>query len=166
MIRIVSFVCPKHEMREPLPLLMHKKLPKYDWSLVYTTPAAHRIFTKAQMEKEETVLTNKEDNHFVIITVSKTFVPSTGSVWASEPVPDESNLAHYLPVWKTPLTDLQGKPRAVDDHQPCVQIALLYKEGSLDMGNSEAIEDFARKYAVEEDLVNKAIEHCVGTERR
>ena len=72
-----------------------------------------------------------------------------------QPIPDNSNLPNYLPVWKTPLTDLQGKPRPADDYQPRVQIARLYKEGSLNMENNEAIEDFASNYAVEEDLIKK-----------
>lgn len=71
-----------------------------------------------------------------------------------------------MSVWETPLTDVQGKPRAVDDYQPRVQIALSYKEGGLHIDNNEAIENFARKYAVEEVLVKKAIEHHVDIERR
>ena len=34
------------------------------------------------------------------------------------------------------------------------------------MENNEAIEDFASNYAVEEDLIKKAIEHLVDIERR
>ena len=83
-----------------------------------------------------------------------------------QPVPDKSNFPHYLPVWKTPLTDLQGRPIPVDDYQPRVQIARLYKEGSLNMESNEALKDFASSYAVEEGLVKKAIEHLVDIERR
>ena len=66
-----------------------RKLPKYDWPerLVYITPAAHRVFTKEERMDNggETILTTKEDTHFVVIR-PKAFVPSTGSVWASKAV--------------------------------------------------------------------------------
>ena len=63
-------------------------MPKYDWreKLVYITPAAHRVLTKEeQFDNNQTILTTKDDNHFVVIR-PKAFVPSTASVWASETV--------------------------------------------------------------------------------
>lgn len=37
-----------------------------------------------------------------------------------QPVPDQSNLPHFLPIRETPITDEEGKPRNVDDYQPRV----------------------------------------------
>ena len=40
-----------------------------------------------------------------------------------QPVPDQANPPHFLPVWRTPLNNGQGKPRSVDDYQPRAQIS-------------------------------------------
>ena len=47
-----------------------------------------------------------------------------------QPVPDQANPPHFLPVWRTPLNNDQGKPRSVYDYQPQVQIFRLFKSGS------------------------------------
>ncbi len=69
-----------------------RKLPKYDWpnTLVYQTPAAHRVFTKVPVEEDEggeisDKLITDEDHHIVFVR-PKSFVPSNGSVYKSETV--------------------------------------------------------------------------------
>ncbi len=64
------------------------KLPKYDWpeKLVYQTPAAHRIFTKESvMKEEEEKLVTKDDNHIVFIH-PKAFAPTSGTSYKNESV--------------------------------------------------------------------------------
>ena len=58
-----------------------------------------------------------------------------------------------------PLNNDQCKPRTVDDYQPQVQISRLFKLGSLNLKNNEAIENFSMQYTTDSDLVEKAIEH-------
>ena len=74
-----------------------------------------------------------------------------------QPVLDQANPPHFLPVWRTPLNNDQGKPRSVGDYQPWVQIYRLFKSGSLDLENNGAIENFSMQYAMDSDLVRKAI---------
>ena len=78
-----------------------------------------------------------------------------------QPVPDQANPPHFLPVWRTTLNNDQGKPRSVDDYQPRAQISRLFKSGSLNLENNEAIENFSMQYATDSDLVKKAIEHLL-----
>ena len=72
-----------------------RALPKYDWpeKLVYIPPAAHRIFTKKGLIKDdEETLEKDEDHHFVYVR-PKAIFGSSGSVWASETV----DLIHRSP---------------------------------------------------------------------
>lgn len=81
-------------------------------------------------------------------------------------MPDESNLPHFLPVWRTLLTNTGSKPRPADDYQPRVQISRLFKAGTLNLDNNQAIVQFSKEYAVEVDLVKKAVEHLVDLKHR
>ena len=82
-----------------------------------------------------------------------------------QPVPDQANPPHFLPVWRMPLNNDQGKPRSVDDYQPRVQISRLFKSGFLNLENNEAIENFSMQYATDSDLVKKAFEHLLDIKR-
>ena len=68
-------------------------------------------------------------------------------------------MPHFLPVWKIPLTDDQGKARSVNEYKPRVQISRLFKEGSLNIEDNAAITNFSVNYAVVSELVKNAIEH-------
>ena len=62
-------------------------------SLVYITPAAHRISTtKGPIKDDEKTLETDEDHHFVYVR-PKAIIGSSGSVWASETV----DLRHRSP---------------------------------------------------------------------
>ena len=60
-----------------------------------------------------------------------------------QPVPDQVNPPLFHLVWRTPLNNDQSKPRSVDDHHPRIQISRLFKLGSLNLENNEAIENFS-----------------------
>ncbi|EDO46041.1 predicted protein [Nematostella vectensis] len=64
-----------------------RQLPKYDWpeKAVYQTPAAHRIMEKESitMDDGSEKLITVNDNHIVIVR-PKSYVPSSGTMWANE----------------------------------------------------------------------------------
>ena len=74
-----------------------------------------------------------------------------------QPVLDQANPPHFLPVWRMPLNNDQGKPRSFDDYQPRVQISRLFKLGSLNLENNEAIETLSMHYATDSDLAIKGL---------
>ena len=65
-----------------------------------------------------------------------------------------------------PLNNDQGKPRSFDDYQPRVQISRLFKLGSLNLENNEAIETLSMQYATDSDLAKKEIEHLLDIKQR
>ena len=70
-------------------------------------------------------------------------------------VADPEELFHFKPVNKTPTTDENGKPRGPDDFQPRANIKRLVSEGALSC--KEEVEQFSKKFAVEQDLVQAYI---------
>ena len=76
-----------------------------------------------------------------------------------QPMPDRGNPGHYLPVFKTPLVDKAGQPRAVDDWQPRAFITSMHKEGNISLDDKEVVKATADKRAVAEELVIACIEH-------
>ena len=58
---------------------------------------------------------------------------------------------------ETPTTDENGKPWAPDDFQPRANMKRLVSEGSLSC--KEEVEQFSKKFAVEQDLVQAYIAH-------
>ena len=77
------------------------------------------------------------------------------------PVSDQANPPHFLPVWRTPPNNDQGKPRSVDHYQPQVQICRLFKSGSSSLENNDAIGNLSMQYGTDSNLVKKAIEHLL-----
>ena len=63
---------------------------------------------------------------------------------------------HYLNVLDTP-SETNGQARLVDDFQPRKQVKNLLESGGL--SNDQQIEDFSKKYMVEEMLLVKYIQH-------
>ena len=76
-----------------------------------------------------------------------------------QPKPDEDNPGHYLPVFKTPLVDNEGKIREVDDWQPRVHITSLFKEGKISLNDKDAIKETASRLGIDEKLVVSCSEH-------
>ena len=74
-----------------------------------------------------------------------------------QPIPDAEELFYFKPVNETPNTDENGKPRAPDDFQPRANIKRLVSEGTLSC--KEEVEQFSKKFAVEQDLVQAYIAH-------
>ena len=84
---------------------------------------------------------------------------TVGSVHLPQPKPDEDNLGHYLPVFKTPLVDNKGQIREVDDWQPRVHITSLFKEGKISLNDKVAIKETASRLGIDEKLVVSCLEH-------
>ena len=66
---------------------------------------------------------------------------------------------HYLPGTKTPTTG-----RKPDDYQPRAQIKQMFQEGTLKVGDKNAIKDFSEKYIVSEKLVADYVDHLTDIE--
>ena len=77
----------------------------------------------------------------------------------TQPMPDRGNPGHYLPVFKTPLVDKAGQPRAVGDWQPRAFITSMHKEGNISLDDKEVVKANADKRAVTEELVVACIEY-------
>ncbi len=78
-------------------------------------------------------------------------------------MPDHSNPGHFLSVFETPLTDEDSnQPQLPDDWQPRVQIskAFDFDEGNLALDNQSAIDSFAKKIGIGEELVAECLRHC------
>jgi hypothetical protein len=75
-------------------------------------------------------------------------------------MPDHgSNPGHFLPVFETSLTDEDSnQSRLPDDWQPRVQISKAFEEGKLALDDQPAIESFAKRIGIGEELVN--LRHC------
>ena len=74
-----------------------------------------------------------------------------------QPIPNAEELFQFKPVNETPTTDENGKPRAPDDFQPRANIKRLVSEGTLSC--KERVEQFSKKFAVEQDFVQAYIAH-------
>jgi hypothetical protein len=81
-----------------------------------------------------------------------------------QPKQDEANPGHYLSVFDTPTTDSTGKVRVVDDCQPRVFIASLYKDGKIYLENQHVITETVARLAIDESLVISSIEHLRNLE--
>ena len=74
-----------------------------------------------------------------------------------KPMPNyERDGMHYLGVLDTP-SEINGQARSVDDFQPRRQVKNLLELGRLT--NEQQIQDFSRKFIVEETLLMKYIKH-------
>ena len=76
-----------------------------------------------------------------------------------QPKPDEDNSGHCMPVCVTPTFHSNGKMREVDDYQPRVFITSLFNKGEISLDDKDAIEETARKIAIDEVCVISCIEH-------
>ena len=76
------------------------------------------------------------------------------------PKPDNGVLPklQYLRYDETPTTS-QGTPRPIDDYQPRVQLRKWFDEAKISLEDSASITKFSRKFAVEEELIRKYLQH-------
>ena len=72
------------------------------------------------------------------------------------PVPDINKLPkyHYLPVEKTPITNIDdSKRREVDDYR--ARSKRVHKKNEINIEDSASVQTFCNRYIVEKSLVKK-----------
>ena len=76
-----------------------------------------------------------------------------------QPIPDPQNLPHFKSVFLTPVRNEDESRRIPDDWQPRAQLKCLFHSSKITLDDTDAIKEYATKYAVEEKYVRSYLEH-------
>ena len=74
-------------------------------------------------------------------------------------MPDKDNAGHFLPFEKTPLFDENGVRRTPDDMQPPANLRRMLKDGNINLGDEQCIDDFSNQFCVDKHLVIAYLHH-------
>ena len=76
-----------------------------------------------------------------------------------QPIPDTKNPPHYNSVFCTPVRNDDGSRRYPDDWQPRAQLKHLFNSSEITLNDTDAIKEYATKFAVDEKYVRSYLEH-------
>ena len=76
-----------------------------------------------------------------------------------QPIPDPKNPPHYKSVFCTPVRNNDGSRRDPDDWQPRAQLKRLFNSSEITLNDTDAIKEYATKFAVDEKYVRSYLEH-------
>ena len=81
--------------------------------------------------------------------------------------PDYSKLPkfHYKDVFDTTMFQADNTNREVDDYLPRAQLKKQFYDGSISLDKPENIEEFCKKYIVEENYVREYVNHLLTLQR-
>jgi hypothetical protein len=74
-------------------------------------------------------------------------------------MPDKDNAGHSLPFEKMPLFDKNGVRRTPDDMQPPANLRRMFKDGNINLGDEQCIDDFSNQFCVDKHLVIAYFHH-------
>ena len=77
----------------------------------------------------------------------------------SQPIPDAKNPPHYKSVFCTPVRNDDGSRRDPDDWQQRAQLKRLFNSSEITLNDTDAIKEYATKFAVDEKYVRSYLEH-------